>query len=127
MSIEFAAEKRFWATPELVENLLPFLDLASVKELAEANQLTRTILSGAFVWKKLIEKTFPEGGNNDVDHGQMPSEDDLHLVSVRPKARLLSQILKTMGDSCIIHLRERDLLHTICERYPRVESRLFPL
>ena len=69
---EFAAEKKFWATPELVEKLLPFLGLPSLKELAQANNLTRKILSGAFVWKKLIEKTFPEDGNRNVDHGQMP-------------------------------------------------------
>ena len=124
---EFAAEKKFWATPELIEKLLPFLDLPSVKELAQANQLTRKILSGVFVWKKFIEKIFPEGGNNNVDHGHMPTEDDPHLVSVRPKAKLLSQILKTMEDSLIMGLREQDLLHLICERYPQVESRLFPL
>ena len=34
---EFDAEKKFWATPELVEKLLPLLDLASTKELAKAH------------------------------------------------------------------------------------------
>ena len=121
------AEKKFWATPELVEKLLPLLDLPSVNELAQANQLTRKILSGAFVWNKFIEKTFPEGGNINVDHGYMPTKNEPHLVSVRPKAKLLAQILKTMEDSHIMGLREQDLLHLICERYPRVESRLFPL
>ena len=112
------AEKKFWETPELVEKLLHFLDLASTKELAESHRLTRQILQGVFFWNKLIKNTFPEGGNINVDHEQLPREDDLHLASERPKAKLLSQIMN-MFEGSQQPLLEMDLLHTICERYKR--------
>ena len=116
---EFDAEKKFWATPELVEKLLPFLDLASTKELAEAHQLTRQILGGVLAWNKLIKKTFPKGENINVDQEDLPNEDDLHLASERPKAKLLSQIMNMFKDSAQQALLEMDLLHTICKRYKR--------
>ena len=116
---EFDAEKKFWATPELVEKLHPLLDLASTKELAEAHQLTRQILGGVLAWNKLIKKTFPEDENINVDQEDLPKEDDLHLASERPKAKLLSEIMNMFKGSQRA-LLEMDLLHTICERYKRV-------
>ena len=50
--VEFDAEKKFWERPELVENLLLFLDLASTKELAKSHWLTRQILGNVFSWKQ---------------------------------------------------------------------------
>ena len=44
---------------ELFEKLLPFLDLAYIKKLAEAHLLTREILGKTYVWGKLVEKIFP--------------------------------------------------------------------
>ena len=92
------AENKFWATPELVQKLLQVLDLAAIKELAEVHQLTRDILGGAFFWKKLIRKSFPEI-NIDFGHKRCPREDDPHFASMRPKAKLLSQIMNMMEDS----------------------------
>ena len=43
---------------ELFEKLLPFLDLAYIKKLAEARLLTREILGKTYVWGKLVEKLF---------------------------------------------------------------------
>ena len=48
MSIqEFSAEMKFWGTPELIENLLPFLDTSSTKHLAESHKLTRQLLENS--------------------------------------------------------------------------------
>ena len=118
-----SAEQQFWGTPELVEKLLSFLDLAATKELAECHRLTRQILGSAFVWKKLIKKTLPGDGHIDVDPESLPKEDDPHLASVRPKAKLLSQILNLIDARPQL---EMALLHTICERYPRVNFPRFP-
>ena len=115
---KFDAEEKFWETRELVEKLLLFLDLASIKELAKSHWLTRKILSNVFFWNKLIKKTFPESENFNLgdEETKLPKEDDLHLASERPKAKLLSQILNTIQGSQRL-LLEMDLLHTICERY----------
>ena len=43
--------------PELVNKLLPFLDLESTLNLAKVHQLTRDILQGSFDWNKLISST----------------------------------------------------------------------
>ena len=53
------AEKKFSATPELVEQLLSHLDLKSTSCLAEIHQMTREVLQGGRVWKKLIQRNCP--------------------------------------------------------------------
>ena len=47
------AEKKFWQCPELVENLLPFLDTYSIICLAKAHKQTQDIVLGKTVWNKL--------------------------------------------------------------------------
>ena len=54
------AERKFWRIPELVETLLPFLDVKSILGLAQCHQLTLNILQGTFVWNQLIQRTFGE-------------------------------------------------------------------
>ena len=44
------AEKKFWRMPEMVEMLLPFLDLESTSILAQCHELTRQVLQGSYVW-----------------------------------------------------------------------------
>ena len=54
------AEKKFWATPELVEQLLEkHLDLNSTMCLAKNHQMTQDLLQGGLVWKKLIQRNCP--------------------------------------------------------------------
>ena len=50
------AEKRFWECPELVENLLPFLDTLSLVRLVKAHRPILDIVLGKTMWKKLIRK-----------------------------------------------------------------------
>ena len=52
----FEAAKIFWETPELLETLLPFLDLKSTLQLAKTHELTQDILQGASAWNKLIRR-----------------------------------------------------------------------
>ena len=75
--------KQVWGTPELVEKLLLFLDLASIKELSKVHQLTRLILGGAFFWNKLVKKTFPNFIRMDDDE-DVPKDDDVRLTRERP-------------------------------------------
>ena len=50
---------KFWETPELVEKLLPYLDLNSTKQLAESHKLTRKILKKGLAWNKLLRRFLP--------------------------------------------------------------------
>ena len=100
------AERMFWGTPELVEKLLPLLDLKPIKQLAVAHKLTRQILGKAFIWNKLIKRIFPRDHNIDV-----------RLKSEVQQAKLLSVLLSLSEDSDRSQLG-MDLIHTICERHP---------
>ena len=51
-------EKKFWKIPELVEKLLPHLDLDSIKQLAESHELTRKILEKPFAYEILQAPEF---------------------------------------------------------------------
>ena len=111
------AERRFWRRLELVEHLLPFLDLASTKELAGAHKLTRQILGRAINWNKVVKRTFPASKNINMIRRNLMEENDPILASERPKVRLLAQILRLVEDSEGPEL-EMNLLHTICGHYP---------
>ena len=117
------AVKKFWKIAELVEKLLPYLDLDSIKNLAEFHELTQKIIGKAFVWKKLITRAFPENEKFNLSVGMMPLKDYAHfkdyahLASDRRKAKVLAEIL------CLIKASPgsqpgMDLLHAICDRYP---------
>ena len=111
---------KFWETPELVEKLLPYLDLSTTKLLAESHKLTRKILKKAFNWNKLIQRILPLEDRVpflvDWSFGSpFPSEDDPLLASEKQKAKILAQILTLInGDSAA----ELVLFHAICERNP---------
>ena len=115
-----AAVRKFWETPELVEKLLPYLDLNSTKHLAESNKLTRKLLKKDLTWYKLIQRFLP--GEERVEFlvdqsfgSPFPFEDDPLLAFERQKARLLAELLTlTKGDS----VAWLALVHAICERNP---------
>ena len=54
------AEKMFWMTPELVENLLLFLDPASILVLAKTHPLTREVLQSGFNWTRFLKRSCPK-------------------------------------------------------------------
>ena len=110
------AERKFWATPELVEKLLPFLDLESIKQLAKSHKLTRQILGKSFIWNQLIKRIFLKDHN--IDPQCIPVEGDAVLASEIQK--LLSEILRLSEDSDRSQLR-MDLVHRICKRHPILE------
>ena len=64
-SEENIAERKFWGTPELVEMILPFLDLTSILSLVHSKVMDRKILQGVTVWNKLIRRSFPLNGGQE--------------------------------------------------------------
>ena len=96
-----AVENRFWRSPDLVAQLIPFLDLSSILALATVQPLVLNLLQRSFIWKNLIRRS-------------AISENELEGLD-REKIGQLVEILKLFEDS-EPHLLE--LLHTICESYP---------
>ena len=116
------AERKFWGTPELVENLLPYLDLESIKQLAKCHKKTRQILGKTFVWNQLCKSILPKDDDIDLANSDWPQEDDTHphyavLASERGKVRLFVEIL-SLSEGSDRSQHGMDLLHTICERHP---------
>ena len=121
VSAGFNAGRKFWATPELVEKLVSYLDLASIKQLAESHKLTRKILGKSFIWNQLIKRNLPKAHNIEPDLFDFPQDDipqphHVILASEQGKMRLLTGILGLSEDGDRYQLW-MDLVHAICERH----------
>ena len=92
------AEEKFWQLPELIEELLKFLDLESTLQLARAHERTRNILQGRKAWNNLLKRS------------SLNAWSDL---------KPLVAILKLMKDTKSNLL---DLLEAICEEHPSLEN-----
>ena len=127
---ETAAVRQFWETSELVETLLPYLDLTSTKLLAESHKLTRQMLRKAFIWKKLIQRKLPTeekiNFRSDIFSLPLPLEDDPLLESKRQKAKILSEILALIKVDSLAQLElVLVLIHAIVERNPPALTNLY--
>ena len=94
------AERKFWATPELLETLFSWLDLESTLNLArvvDKESLQNGITSK--VWNKLIRYNCP----------LVERDDSL------PAVKALASILKLMNQPKDLLL---DLLDVTCEEHP---------
>ena len=69
----YEAVKKFWETPELVEKLLPFLDLESTLSLAQCHKKIPRIFEGPCMWNQFIRRACPftdewDGLQNSQNH-----------------------------------------------------------
>ena len=99
----FEAAKKFWGTPELVDKLLPFLDLESTLHLAQVHELTRDILQGSFGRNKLISRTCLQEGGDHPTIEEERTEVVKHLVEIlkllkKRKSNMLD-LLETISKS----------------------------
>ena len=120
------AERSFWMTPELVENLLSFLDPASILALAKTHPLTREVLQGGFNWTRFLKRSCPKQSFTLRPRFQrlLPQDEPwthkLRIVSLME--HYASQDLEPIIEILLIigkpesHLLQ--LLDLICERFP---------
>ena len=101
------AQTKFWETPELIAELLTFLDLPSTLRLAKCHQLTQDVIQGSWVWNKLIRRFCPHDQEDEDQDGYLAHE-NLETVGH------LVAILKLMRSPNTLLL---DLLDLICERF----------
>ena len=103
--------EKFWANEDLVEELLPFLDLPSTVALASVHTVTASLLKRDFLWKQLLDQTFKAKFEPLVVH-----ED---------KIDLLITLIKQLDDQPEHQLQQSLILH-ICKRFPPTpESSIF--
>ena len=124
------AQLNFWKMPELVAQLLDFLDPDSILALGQCHQLVLDLLSsGTFTWNKLIKRTCPQSVRTRLGEIQptgsvtFPSQplrsDELLMTNIlvgeRAEMAKLVDILRQLEDPKS-HLLA--LLHLICQRFP---------
>ena len=114
------AEEKFWRLPELVEMLMPFLDVPSTLSLVKACPVALEIIQRKSMWIKLVRRVCPDMGYDVID--EVGYEED--LVNDRREVMNLVQFLMLMENPVP---RLLDLLHVICERFPPVDRDDVPL
>ena len=115
-----SAEKMFWQTRELVDKLVPFLDVESVSRLAEAHHLTAQVLQDTSrTWKKLVERSCPYYEHvEDFSYWARNYHDCVtERASKEENISHLTRILKEMENPKVPLV---ELLHVICNRFPPV-------
>ena len=99
-------EHRFWKSPDLVSQLLPFLDSSSTLVLATVQPLVVQLLQRSSIWKGLLRRSTIEDVYFYTEETRFTVED-------------LVNILKMMEDPLPLL---SELLHIICEKFPRYGS-----
>ena len=110
------AAKKFWETPELVEKLLPFLDLGAILHLAKTNKMTRDILQKSCIWNQLVRRSCPMRLEHFSEENGFLRKEELQPGFDR--VRGLVAILNLLKEPMTLLL---DLLDVICERFVQNE------
>ena len=121
------AEGLFWMTPELVENLLSFLDPASILALAKTHPLTREVLQSGFNWTRFLKRSCPKQSFTLRPRFQrlLPPDDEPWINNLRIVSLMehyASEDLEPIIEILLLigkpesHLLK--LLDLICERFP---------
>ena len=103
-----AAEKKFWNSPELVENLVLMLDALTTFHLAQIHNLTLQVVQHPPIWNSLVRWSFP------TNNGPLDQET---FLANREKLEPLVAILDLL-EASQSHQMRMDLLDTICQRFP---------
>ena len=99
---KMVGETKFWRSPDLVSQLLPFLDLASILHLANILPLVLQLLQRKSIWRDLIRRSIENLDQHDQRWEIMWSVEEL------------VDILKMLESPELLLL---DVLHVICEIY----------
>ena len=121
------AEGLFWMTPELVENLLSFLDPASILALAKTHPLTREVLQSGFNWTRFLKRSCPKQSFTLRPRFQrlLPPDDEPWINNLRIVSLMehyASEDLEPIIEILLLigkpesHLLQ--LLDLICENFP---------
>ena len=109
------AVKVVLGTTELVEKLLPYLDLETTFNLAQTHKLTREVLQKRSIWRKLIRR----GCHYDEEQEFYNHERDFYnyVPPHHTKTAQLKKLIKVLQlfKSPEAHLL--DLLELVCERF----------
>ena len=118
---DMEASQQFWMSEDLLEHLLPMLDLPTMSNFASVNPLAVSVLSRPSMWRHFLERTYqpykwPTECQHKENHRAICKNcEDGEIISAQQKALMVVELLKMMKDH---ELRFLELLDRICEAFP---------
>ena len=98
--------EKFWSSEDLVEELLPFLDLPSISALASVHPLTLALIERDVIWQAILVKTFKD-------------KSELLVVQWEEKIDLLMELVQGDPDDQML----QSLIQHICKNFPPSPSK----
>ena len=120
-----AAKMQFWGSPNLVAQLLTFLDISSTLALVNVLPLARDLLQRKSIWGNMISRSIffssqeQEGEEEEEREKRWERTEEMNKFEVAQ----LVEILKMVNDPESLLLQE--LLDTICERFQNPSNDYF--
>ena len=105
-------EQKFWRSPDLVAQLLSFIDVSSTLALAKVLPLSLHLLQRKFIWRDLICRSRI---NEDYIGDLTLKEEEEDFYEIKAEVEQMVAILMMMESPEDLL---QDLLDTICERTP---------
>ena len=112
------ASQQFWMSEDLLEHLLPMLDLPTLVNFASANTLAVSVLSRPPMWGQFLKRTYQP---TKCEQKEWEWEEN-EIKRFQQKAPLIAHLLKMME-----HQKPRliQFLDHICQDFPVREERFF--
>ena len=107
------ASQQVWMSEDLLEHLLPMLDLPTMKNFASANPLALSVLSRPPMWRRILKRTYQPVYKSDDMIG-----DYNDWKSFRQEAPMIADLLKMLEDQ---QSGLYELLDYVCEAFPLPE------
>ena len=86
--------EKFWSSEDLVEELLPFLDLPSISALASVHPLTLALIERDVIWQAILVKTFKDKSELLVDQWEEKIDLLMELVQGDPDDQMLQSLIQ---------------------------------
>ena len=108
------ASQQIWMSEDLLEHLLPMLDLLTMKNFASANPLAVSVLSRPPMWRQILKRTYQPG----LLYHPIGDWEREEIKSFRQDAPMIAHLLKMLENQ---QSRFHELLDYVCEAFPLPE------
>ena len=108
------ASQQIWMSEDLLEHLLPMLDLLTMKNFASANPLAVSVLSRPPMWRQILKRTYQPG----LLYHPIGDWEREEIKSFRQDAPMIADLLKMLEDQ---QSGLHELLDYACEAFPLMD------
>ena len=113
------AIQEFWMSEDLLEQLLPMLDLPTIVAFASANTLALSVLFRPLAWRRFLKRSFKPTGSSKQEFRNAHMISDLLEMANSKESRLLGS--KAARESLSLQLL--DFVDHICQVFPGLHDK----